>query len=248
VLKVEIEELIREDICCEVFEELVASRGRVASQEAKKSLRTGLQAVASDCRGSSWSISVISVELARYVLRESRSNDPIDANLVEQTEQKLHHALRDPAVRDRKANELMKEFSKGLLSYVENYLTSSPWDIFNALVAPSPTPNTPSLPLPSLRTTDRRKDILQRITHIAVLHWRIWENIVYNCGGLDQAPAGPPPGSYNGEISRVPSSGVVVQTTAPPLPETTQSKEGTDTTADLDQSSSENCKPTTAPA
>jgi hypothetical protein len=179
LLKSDLDALIRESICCDILEQMVRKKGKICSAVAKSAFRKDLQVIISEGRYPvKWDVESISVELTRHALRECGINTKTDASLTRFADERLKEAFSSSEVRTAFAKSHKCAVSKELFSSVESHLNSSPWDIFNTLVAPTIPSGTTPLPPPF--KLDRKNDVLQRITHIAVLHWRIWEDIVYN--------------------------------------------------------------------
>ncbi|RDI82333.1 hypothetical protein Vi05172_g7622 [Venturia inaequalis] len=212
LLRVDLDALIRESICCDLLEQMVRKKGKFCSVTAKSTFRKDLQVIICEGRNPiKWDIQFISVELTRHALRECGITAKTDASLTRFADHKLSEAFSTPSIRAAFATSHKCAVSKELFASVESLLSSSPWDIFNNLVPPTIPGGTISLPPPF--KTDRKNDVLQRITHIAVLHWRIWENIVYNNDDskLDSlCPSSAP--------SRTPSPSHIVDLKPPSLP------------------------------
>lgn len=227
VLREEVRDLMYENICCDILVRLLEHlkcNPENATSEAKRRLRNDLQTIIGD--GSSprflaMPIGNISVELVRHALRLSGSNAETDAELVELTESWLQRAHSDPENQQHHAEDLFRELRRGVTSSVEKYLSSSPWDIFNALVAPAASSAQPK-PIPGVTPShpmrpSRRTDIVNRITHIAVLHWRIWENIVYNNDDFEP-PSPSHPAVLANPTSRSQSPATTIQSNIPIVP------------------------------
>jgi hypothetical protein len=248
VLKAELQDLMHENICCQILIRLVAKRSRVehATEEALVNFRSDLQKLMGDGRFLALPTGNISAELVRHALKLSGSNTECDAELSDLAEEWLQHARSNPDTQRKHAEDLMADLVRDVFACVEKYLSSSPWDIFNALVAPVTTiqPGTVPSITPGASTAShrpsRRTDLIHRITHIAVLHWRIWENIVYNNEDIERTAITPSQtAAALGTFSRSPTPKVenaapmlTIPTTADPV--ATNSSAG-----DLDQPPSE---------
>jgi hypothetical protein len=187
-LKVDLDALIRENICCDLLEQMVQLRKRrLCSATAISAFRKDFQVIISEDKNSyKWDIDSIAVELTRHALRESGSSTTIDHALTGFAVQKLREAFSSPEFRREFATSHKSSLCKEIFASVEGLLTSSPVDIFNTLVAPT-MPSGAAHPPPT--KPGRINDVPQRISHIAVLHWRIWENIVYNNDELPFSPS-----------------------------------------------------------
>jgi hypothetical protein len=256
-LKAEIQDLMYENICCQILSHLVAKRSKVAqvTDEAHINLRSDLQKLIGDGRFLALPIGNISVELVRHALRLSGSTAAYDAELVDIAEGWLQHAHSNPESQQKHAKDLYEDLFGDTFSSVEKYLSSSPWDIFNALVAPAVTSQpatTPSVtscgPTGPTRPS-RRTDLIHRITHIAVLHWRTWENIVYNNKDIERTPSTEIQTTATpGTLSRSITPQVQTAESMLSMPTTGNPVTPTSSANDLDQTPPEPCNPTTMPA
>jgi hypothetical protein len=208
-LKAEIDETIRESICCDVLKELVIKRGSTLSLDSQTAFRHRLQIIAGDVRTSMWhlrAIDDIACEIVRFALQATDSSEATDAELedfaLKMLDKRLWALVRirsepDPVFEDtddrdrihQDRRNLFDELFSRTFRCVEEYLSSSPYDIFQALVPPPAPP--PLCPMPStMRSTDRQQDLVRKIAHIAILHWRTWEHLVYNNEDLDRKGEG----------------------------------------------------------
>jgi hypothetical protein len=131
-------------------------------------------------------VSDVSIQIARQAARYCRKSYELDSNLIDQAESHLKTLLEIARQNDATSKEYAKQLKGELVKAVlhtirdEKYLKMSTWDLFNALVPASTTPINPSaLGSTQSQLATRKHDIVRRITHIAVLHWRIWAPIVY---------------------------------------------------------------------
>ncbi|TID15550.1 Tcp11-domain-containing protein [Venturia nashicola] len=218
LLRVDLDALIRERICCDLLDQMVRKKGKFCSAIAKSTFKKDLQVIICEGRNPiKWDIHSISVELTRHTLRECGTTAKIDAALTRFADHNLSEAFSTPSIRATFATSHKCALSKELFTLVKSLLRSSLWDIFNNLVPPTLPSGTIPLPPPSFKK-DRQNDVLQRITHIAVLHWRTWENIVYNNDDphLDSlCPSSTP--------SRTPSPSHIVDLKVPVLPPRSES-------------------------
>lgn len=86
---------------------------------------------------------------------------------------------------------LENSFLPQILAGARRHSTSSPMELFSSLVSSSPSTPPPSAYPPPSITVDtfvpghlqheatKMADIANRITHIIVLHWRVWGSIAY---------------------------------------------------------------------
>lgn len=195
VLKAELQDLLHEQIYCHVLARLVESRRKpgTSTTAQRTNIQPEIQNIVSDGRLTGLPTSNVIAELVRQALRMTGSNELHNAQLEDLADMWLEEALCSPDLLHKYAENLMMDLSGELLRNVEKHLTRSPWDIFNILIAPTQATQPPILPslLPivcAVSPRTRRTDIINRITHIAVLHWRIWENLIYNNEELGQTP------------------------------------------------------------
>jgi hypothetical protein len=193
ILKAELEEYQFLTICREVFVQLVRSCGvmMLLTSQACETLLRDLQDMLRawtlpDLPNTPITISDVSIQIARQAARYCRKSQELDSNLIDQAESLLKHLWETAKQKDTTCKEYAKElkdkFVEAVLHTIREgrYLKMCTWDLFNALVPTSTMPNNPSdlgSTQPQLMT--RKLDIVRRITHIVVLHWRIWAPIVY---------------------------------------------------------------------
>jgi hypothetical protein len=248
-LRIEVEDLMYENICCQVLTDLVAAKGNAedVTEEARLRLRGDLRLLIADGKFLTLPIGNVSVEIVRHALRLSGSSAEYDGDLVDLAERRLRETHNNLVQQQEHAEDLMADIFPDLLNCVEKYMSSSPWDMFNALVPPASSTQSPSISsISSAGTTraSRRSDIIHRIAHIAVLHWRIWEHIVYNNEDID--PNEPPRdgrASGPGVTSRSPTPTPPIIATALVLPPQAATGPIASTSAkEIDQSQSDHPK------
>jgi virulence-associated protein VagC len=209
VLRAEIDETIRESICCDVLKELMTRRGSTLSPDLQLAFQHRLQIIVRDLGMSQWhmhAIDDIACEIVRFALQSSGSSGGTDAELEDAASGMLHSQLKalgrartaqDLDFVDTKDRKRIDEYGQDLFNQlfprvfdcVEDFLSSSPYNIFLALVPP-PAPPALSPTLPTMRPMERQQDLVRRIAHIVILHWRTWEHLVYNNEDLDRNTEG----------------------------------------------------------
>lgn len=193
ILKAELEEFQFLTICSKVFVQLVRACGvmMLLPSQACETLVRDLQDMLGpwplpDLPNTPIPISNVSVQIARQAARYCRKSEEPDSNLIDHAESLLKHLLENAKQKDTTSKEYAKELRDELIEAVLHairegrYLKMCTWDLFNTLVPTSTTSSNPSAlgsMQPQLMT--RKLDIVRRITHIVVLHWRIWAPIVY---------------------------------------------------------------------
>lgn len=182
-------------ICSEVFDRLVKERSSVSlvSTQALVNLQNDLQDIfrawsSPDCAHDTISMNNISLEIARHAARCLGQSQVPDSDLIECADSLLEQYRHSAFVIDQHAKIIEEDLVETILETVTNerYLHLSPWDLFNALVPPTTAPNNVISIAPTYpQLTALMNDIIRRITHIAVLHWRTWAPIVYLNEGVD---------------------------------------------------------------
>lgn len=197
VLKSEIDDLIHFEICSDMFAQLLKEFGHEGSisPSTRQHIRTSVSAIMGEAAGhgpQAWMVNSepISLELYRQALLFT-GRPPI-YNLDDF--QKANQHLRALFVNSfsAHASALQATLLPQILACANRYRNASTIDLFNNLVAPTPPP--PHGPFPSFmpiaqqhpdtlpsNTTqpERLADVSNRITHILLLHWRIWGPIAY---------------------------------------------------------------------
>ena len=201
VLKSELHDIVHFDMCCKVFAWLLREmnyRGPVP-HTAQQNLRNSLFAIVGEDRNYSsrqWIVNVdyVAVELVRHALNLCGYTHSYKAHLLQKAHEMLRAMLCSPhqGVFAHNADVLKRTILPEILACANRHVNSSPMEMFSTLIAPSAPPPPPPPPShmnlvvqrianeqnPS-SPSDHLTDIVHRITHIAVLHWRIWGPIVY---------------------------------------------------------------------
>lgn len=145
--------------------------------------------VAGTSSNQHWLVNIdnTSVEIVRHALSLCGAEAKYDAELVDITAERLRHLVRPEfgMVFHEQASAMRESLTNRVMKSTESFTSSSSVDIFNTLVNCTPAANTASTPDPTTSQepegpeSEYLDDIARRITHIAVLHWRIWGSIVY---------------------------------------------------------------------
>lgn len=183
----DIHHLISLDICCEVFDDLVA-RGinTTAREAAKTSLRASLADIIGDSRRFGDHLGNIAVEIVRLVLQVEGLPNTSDSDLIDRAEQRLKAELPlSSRTFSLRAKSLLEEQSPALYDLVRSHVKLNPTVLHEAMVPTMSVGITfgnvkSSKPAENLKSLD---NVLRRLTHIAVLHWHVWSPIVYNMAG-----------------------------------------------------------------
>ncbi|KAF2002735.1 Tcp11-domain-containing protein [Amniculicola lignicola CBS 123094] len=179
-LKAEIDDLVLFEICLQMFQQLLKEFGYTGPipQSTRRRLRTSLFAIIGEGVGhgpAQWKVNTeaLSLELIRQAQRTSGRLPNCDHNTLQEANR---HLLVETGIFPQ------------VLACAIRHNHSSPMELFNTLIAaPSnalsqtsqPTLHAPFAhetlsPPPELFT-----DLSNRITHILLLHWRVWGPIAY---------------------------------------------------------------------
>ncbi|KAK6439879.1 Protein SOSEKI 1, partial [Oleoguttula sp. CCFEE 5521] len=134
----------------------------------------------------------IAVELVR-IIQQVEVEFPSDVPEHERIETAERRLLEDLPTSSDSFNQLGHETIEQLLpraiASIDEHYSLSAADLQEALVPPLPLPTppttglgygaimTPALPLPT--PVDADTDLIRRFTHIVVLHWQVWSDLVY---------------------------------------------------------------------
>jgi hypothetical protein len=194
-LKLEIDDLIYFEIAFDMFSELLVSFGYNApiSSTIRHKLSTSLSAIITQgCQGpSQWMMNSenISLELVRQALNISGSPQNINFDMLQSANRHLRSMFINRF--HNQALALESCLLPQVLSTVTRHINSSPIELFNNLISNPSIPAQPRAPVslfPSLHLppndtlsphSEQFVDISNRITHIMLIHWRIWGPIAY---------------------------------------------------------------------
>ncbi|KAF2794653.1 Tcp11-domain-containing protein [Melanomma pulvis-pyrius CBS 109.77] len=196
VLKAEAEDLILLEICFDMFGLLLKDLGYMGpiSHSARYQLRASLSAIIGEGVGQGFQQWVmnsepISLELVRQAL--AIAGLPPSYNLDDLQKANQHLRTLFYASFPTHASSLEASILPQILAMVNQHMLSSPIDLFNNLItlpSPPPPPHTPSYTSLSMNhipndtlapQPEQFTDLSSRITHIILLHWRIWGPIAY---------------------------------------------------------------------
>ena len=193
-LRLEIEDLVHLEMCFTLFTQVRRGLGNddAVSKSTQDHLRSSLVAIMGECisHGSpAWMYNSESLSLEIYRQAHTTTgrspvfNHSILQNANERLRLLFHHTFTSHA------STLEAVLLPQILTSVHKHYNSSSMELYNSLVAtPPPTSTTSLLSLtqtidtfsPSNSTPQERlNDLSNRISHIVLLHWRIWAPITY---------------------------------------------------------------------
>ncbi|KAF2266586.1 hypothetical protein CC78DRAFT_118661 [Lojkania enalia] len=194
-IKLEIDDMVFLNICFEMFGYLQREFGYNGpiSSSRKHALRVALSAVlgAAGQGISQWTMNCenISLELIRQALSATGQQLSINADLVQRVSLHLNAKFRY-SFSDH-VDALKRALLPQILASTNRHLNSSPMELFNAFVtlpSPPPPPYAPSQLSGSVQSntsdtssshSEQMTEVSNRISHIILLHWRIWAQIAY---------------------------------------------------------------------
>ncbi|KAF1976024.1 hypothetical protein BU23DRAFT_457291 [Bimuria novae-zelandiae CBS 107.79] len=193
-LRLEIEDLTHFEICFTMFNQLRKDLGHYGTvlNDSKSRLRSSLAAILGENVGhgsQTWMNNSESLSLEIYRQAHAIAGRPPTFNhcVLHNTNECLRTLFYSTF--SSHAVTLEAVLLPQVLTCVSKHYNGSPTELYNSLVA-TPLPNsTPSfIPLPPTVDTfsfcnntpqERLTDLSKRISHIVLLHWRIWANIAY---------------------------------------------------------------------
>ncbi|KAL6703022.1 Protein SOSEKI 1 [Coniothyrium glycines] len=195
-LRAEIEDLICFDICMDMFVIVVKQLGyeNSISLTTGQQLRTAISAIMNEGLGhgpQQWMMNSeeLSLELLRQASRLLGHAQTRHFDRLSETNQHLRHLLLNKT--SNHSLRLEASILPQILNSAQRHIMSSPMDLFTSLVSTSPCTPPPPAYVPPLSTSDtltfahlhpeaaKMTDLANRIIHIIVLHWRVWERIAY---------------------------------------------------------------------
>jgi hypothetical protein len=208
MLKSEIGDLIHFDICFDLFGQLLQEfeYNVPVTSATRRELRTALSAIVGENGHhptQSWMHHAGSVSLEIYRQASVLAGRSPFQNLehLQKAKHYLCNLFENTYVAH--ASALKATLLPQILICANKHFNSSPSDMFSSLVMPIPPPPpqvfglVPALPLNTSTSpyADKLVDVTNRITHIILLHWRIWGPIAYILG--DETPSTPQPQAFS---------------------------------------------------
>ncbi|CAI6338219.1 unnamed protein product [Periconia digitata] len=195
VLKLEIDDLVHFEICFDMFGQCLrefAYNGPI-SNTARSELRNALSAIIGETTGhapESWIFhsESLSLEIYRQAIILAGKPFVCDSSELGRASDHLQNIFRHYVT--PYASKVQAAVLAQVMACASSYANASPIELFNNLVTPplstSPVlaPTSPaSLLQPTTNTlsyfADRVVDLSYRISHIILIHWRIWGPIAY---------------------------------------------------------------------
>lgn len=194
-LKAEIDDLVMFEVCMDMFIARARQFGYegVLTLAIEQQLRAAISAIMGDAMGhgpQQWMMNSEALSLEALRQASLLAGQPFDYSLDRMTEANKNLRLLFVRRSAYHAARLEDSLLPQILANIDRYSASSPIDLFNNLVSISPS----MPPLPALLRssspdtfavaqlhpeTAKLTDLANRISHIILLHWRIWGPIAY---------------------------------------------------------------------
>ncbi|CAN9172778.1 Tcp11-domain-containing protein [Alternaria alternata] len=195
-LKAEVDDLVMFEVCVEMHVMLARQLGYQGpmTMAIGQQLRTALSAIMGEAAGhgpQQWMINseALSLEILRQASHLAGQTPGCSFDRMAEANQHLRFMfVRKSAWH---ASRLEASLLPQILATVDRHSSSSPIELFNSLVSISPSmpPLPTTLSRPSTNDafafahlhpeTAKLNDLANRITHIILLHWRVWGPIAY---------------------------------------------------------------------
>lgn len=231
-LRLEIEDLVHYEMCFTMLNEVRKELGHLTtiSNAMKTRVRSSLAAILGEFMGhgyQAWMYNSesISLEIYRQAHSIAGQSPVLDHRTLQGWNERLRSIFQYSFASHAAALE--GDLLPQVLSCMEKHHNSSPTELYNSLVAtpaPSSTPSFISLP-PTIDTfsfsnntpQDRLSELSKRISHIVLLHWRIWAPITYVQD--DATPTASHPSTpLNSQNFPPPTTAPPAHTASPPPP------------------------------
>jgi hypothetical protein len=187
-IQVDMHNMICHLVCGKILVDLLASTvSRCDLPKALSVLCSSLTAIVGSQDFWAERIENIAAEIVRNVLTLEGRACPYDAHLITLAEFRLREDL-DPnssAFRDQ-AQDLLYRLLPKTKECVNAHCKMPAIELQEALVPPMPTVPTHAFgmgavcePVAVARSTDPDMDLVRRFSHVVVLHWQVWADLVY---------------------------------------------------------------------
>ncbi|WPH01915.1 Tcp11-domain-containing protein [Acrodontium crateriforme] len=216
-MRTELHSRIYQQICKDIFIDFVpqwVNKNEVL--KAQTALHISVAALAGANGRFCERLENIAVEIVRIVLMLEGRQHHFDSDLLTNVECRLRQELSSYSpVFERHARDLCAKLLPKLSANVDKHIRLNALALQESLI-PSAPANSQVSPLgfgavcapPSQnRPFDADEDILRRLTHVVVLHWHVWADLVYLAPNMDDS-------DYNGEDR----SSVHSQSVSPTMP------------------------------
>ncbi|KAF4313981.1 T-complex 11 [Botryosphaeria dothidea] len=230
VLRAEFRDQVYLGVATDTFKSLLRRVGftRSVPDNHLQALREAVSAivVVNEVAGTNsnqhWLVNIdnIAVEIVRHALMLCGAEANYNAELVDVIAERLRYLIRPEfgMVFHEQASAMRESLTARVMKSTESFVSSSPVDIFNALINSHDTSANVTSEFMSQEErgpeAEFLDDIARRVTHIAVLHWRIWGSIVYSQTAAFASLMRNPLPDFSSACSSVSSSSTVLDADA----------------------------------
>lgn len=198
IIKAEIEDYVFFEVCLDMFATLLKEFGYQGPSlsTARKQLVSSLTAIMGNTSVGygphQWMANseALSLEILRQASTIACRSTIYDFDNLSSANQRLRHLFFGTFT--TQARNLEAAVLPMVLNIMEKHNHSSPVELFNSLVPTTTSPTLPTTQLSPVLSTDtfspptllhpdvrRLSDVANRISHIIILHWRVWGKIAY---------------------------------------------------------------------
>lgn len=188
-LRTDLHSSIYHDLCGGILTEVASSCSPKNTElvKAVALLRRSVQAIVGTSGKFADRIENIAAEIMRFVLMLEARDYTSDASLLAFVEDRLVEELRteSPAFENR-AQDTFDRLLPKLQASVDQHIKLSALHLQDRLVPPVPLPpmqwfgfGAVCAPVSAIPQADPDDDAVRRLTHMIVLHWQVWADLVY---------------------------------------------------------------------
>ena len=211
-IRVDMHNMICHLVCGNILVDLLSSTvARCDLPKALSILRSSLTAIVGSQGLWAERVENIAAEIVRIVLTLEGRARPYDADLISLAERRLMEDL-DPSSPSfcNYAQDLLYRFLPKTKECVNAHSRMPAIELQEALVPPMPIAPTHSFgmgavcePVAVARSTDPDMELVRRFSHVVVLHWQIWADLVYLVEPkLEHDLSSPPPSTSPELVTR----------------------------------------------
>ena len=187
-IRVDMHNVVCHKICGDVLVHLLAPGiSRHETSKALTALRTSLTAIVGSQGLWVEQVGNIAVEIVRLVLTLEGRAHPYDADLIRLAENKLQEDLEPTSSAFcMHAQDMLDRLLPKTKECVNTHCRMPAIELQDALVPPLPAAPNHSFgmgaicePIAAAKSSDPDIDLVRRFSHVIVLHWQVWADLVY---------------------------------------------------------------------
>lgn len=187
-IRIDMHNIVCHKICGDVLVHLLAPGiSRHETSKALTALRTSLTAIVGSQGLWAEQVGNIAVEIVRLVLTLEGRAHPYDADLIRLAENKLQEDLEPTSSAFcMHAQDMLDRLLPKTKECVNTHCRMPAVELQDALVPPLPAAPNHSFgmgaicePVAAAKSSDPDIDLVRRFSHVIVLHWQVWADLVY---------------------------------------------------------------------